>query len=503
MLNSMKELQAADLHRKNSLVVKAAALSVLLAVIVDALLKKEPALIVSIAAAGGAGAGIMAFLHYSKRWAAGLPYLAILLVTAVMLVIMENSVAPTAYSLVFFIAALSAIYMDRRILVGGAAAGFALISLFTYLHHSELGLELTNYATVYLLYGLVTLLLFFQTNLSRQFEDSIDRLHTQTGQLLERDRVTHVTVMNNAGILAEIVRSVKEQGDYAARSAAMIDGNISSVAAGIEGQSENIMGISRHLDRFAGHFRKLSSLIAVLDEKAEAAEDIAAASHSQMDTFSGEIIRFTQTITELSEKMNGLAQMTEEAGQFSRSIQEIAGQTRMLALNASIEAARAGGSGKGFAVVAEEVRKLSDSSSHTATVITDILGSVNEASASISAEVNLACRQFAESAASAERATGSFKELKETFAAFLTDANACKAIAETAEAAAAEMESGVGEISSLMQEAGAALTELSSVVSGQTEQTARLQGLIEKVSLAADELLAIYRTDEKAMNTAS
>ncbi len=264
---------------------------------------------------------------------------------------------------------------------------------------------------------------------------AFNRMAEQFGSMVVRMKRATVSMKAAAGEVhgesAQVQKGSREQSDSASRVAAALD----QATLGLERVAEN----ARASQTLSQRTNDLSQQGAAVAQRTS--EEIGA---------------IARAVREASSAIAGLNQRSDEISQVVRVIKDIADQTNLLALNAAIEAARAGEQGRGFAVVADEVRKLAERTSKAtieigtmiAAIQADTRGAVNgmdTSSGRVEAGVQLA-----------RDAAAALAEIREAATETLAKASEINQAMDEQNAASAEMARNVERIAAMADDNSAA-----------------------------------------------
>ncbi len=243
--------------------------------------------------------------------------------------------------------------------------------------------------------------------------------------------------------LATTIRDIRQHANSVAGAIDTLRTNEERIAGASQQQSESSSAIAAAVE-------EMTVSIAQVTEYADDADRLSQRSAEQLQHNVAVIGDTTASIERIAERMSASAEVMADLGASTESIsgivkviQGIAEQTNLLALNAAIEAARAGEQGRGFAVVADEVRKLAERTAQSTQEITAMIARVQA------------------SAADAVRSMDAGRQLADAGA---TDAGRAAEAVTALEAGAAEVRNAVASINAALREQRSASNDIAQSV---------------------------------------
>ena len=213
--------------------------------------------------------------------------------------------------------------------------------------------------------------------------------------------------------LREVIREIGNSATSLSTNAERINTASQEVSTASQHQADATSSMAAAIEELTVSINHISDSSRDTEADSHNSASLAADGETRVSTASSAIKNLAGSVTGASEKIRHLEGRIKEISGIAGVIKEIAAQTNLLALNAAIEAARAGEQGRGFAVVADEVRKLAERTASATVEIEDMIVSIQTETDETVQVMDAALPQVEEGVTLAESAADALRQIRE------------------------------------------------------------------------------------------
>lgn len=287
-----------------------------------------------------------------------------------------------------------------------------------------------------------------------QLSTSMEKMRLQLTNMIDSIKQTSLLVSSQSEQLNQSADDVKS-------GTQQIAATMEELASGTETQANFAGDLAETMTIFAEKIKSINASSESINESSNDVLKETELGNEYMNKSINQMDNIDQIVKDAVEKVAGLDKQTQEISKLVGVVKEIADQTNLLALNAAIEAARAGEHGRGFAVVADEVRKLAEQVANSVVSIAKIVNEIQTESRNVTDALEKGYDEVEQGTKDIEETGVRFKAIEDAIAVMTSNVQTVISGLVELNNDSAKVNEAVQEIASISEESAAGVEETS------------------------------------------
>ncbi len=318
--------------------------------------------------------------------------------------------------------------------------------------------------------------------------DEVGQLGQAFRKMVENLRQLINHLANTANSLGASSQQMAASAQQTTSMAEQMTQTVDELAKGATEQATTVEQTAENINQMAQGIQQVAENTQDTNAACENAEDASQKGKHAVDHAIETMADAQRVVKESALATEALGDNSKEIGNIVQVITGIADQTNLLALNAAIEAARAGEQGKGFAVVADEVRKLAEESSHAAGQIAQLIAEVQQGTDKTVHLMNKGAEAVEEGSQAVMETGKAFDDIHKTIDKIVTDVQESSAITQQMSAGSEQIVGAVNNIANITEESAAGTQQAASATQEQMASIEEIAASAQNLAEMAEEL---------------